>query len=68
MSLISVITFILSVYFQDLVLLISGRFLAGICVGVNTIMIPIYIKEMVPDVNNQKTDLSNLKPLYTKGK
>ena len=49
-------------------MLIYGRFLAGFCVGINSIMIPIYIKEMVPDVNNQKTDNHNLTPLYTKGK
>ena len=36
--------------------------------GWNSVLIPIYIKEMVPDVSIQKTDLNNLVPLHTKGK
>jgi len=39
----------LSVYLNNLVVLIIGRIFCGILTGINSVIIPIYIKEISPD-------------------
>ena len=56
----------ISVPMQKSSLLLVGRFLCGVNVGINSVVIPIYIKEMVPDVNKMETSFNNTMPIYTK--
>lgn len=45
--------------------LLIGRFICGLNAGANSMLVPLYIKEMAPHAISERTNNSNIIPLYT---
>ena len=67
-SIVGVLVTMISAMVRSIPILFVGRAICGIGTGLNSTLVPIYIKEISPDALCQKTSLHNLAPIYNKDK